>query len=92
MRQNMAVQNSTNSIILIVAAFALLALPCGNGMADDLLGMYAGGAIGQAQMGVEGCARAKAALWPRQARRQAWRRSGQTRMNRARNMLATWLA
>jgi hypothetical protein len=50
MRQNMAVQNSTNSIILIVAAFALLALPCGNGMADDLLGMYAGGAIGQAQI------------------------------------------
>jgi hypothetical protein len=32
----MAVQNSTNSITSIVAAFALLALPCGNVMAGTL--------------------------------------------------------
>jgi hypothetical protein len=50
MRQNMAVHNSTNFITLIVAAVALLALPCGNAMADDLLGIYVGGAIGQAQI------------------------------------------
>jgi Outer membrane protein beta-barrel domain len=42
-------KDSTSST-LIVTAVALLALPCGTAMADDLLGMYVGGAIGQGQI------------------------------------------
>jgi len=56
MRKNMAVPNSTKSITLIVAAVALIALPLGNAMADDSLGMYVGGAIGQSHVQATGTA------------------------------------
>ena len=63
MRQKKAVPNSTISINLVVAV-ALLALPCEYAMADDLLGMYFGGAIGRAQMAADASYPTIANLYP----------------------------
>ena len=50
MRQAMRVQNPTDTSALIIVAIALLGLPSGNAMADDLLGMYVGGSVGQSHV------------------------------------------
>jgi hypothetical protein len=47
MRQVMAIKSPISPRILIVSVIALLALPGGKLLADDLLGMYVGGAVGQ---------------------------------------------
>ncbi len=38
------------NIPLLLAAFLLLAQPSGNAVAEDLLGLYVGGAIGQSRV------------------------------------------
>jgi hypothetical protein len=53
MRQVMAIKSLINPRILIVSAIALLALPGGKLLADDLLGMYVGGAVGRSQVAAE---------------------------------------
>jgi outer membrane protein with beta-barrel domain len=50
MRQVMAIKSPINPRIVIVTAVALLALPGGKLIADDFLGMYVGGAVGQSQV------------------------------------------
>ena len=50
MREAMRVQNPTHTSALIIAAIALLGLPGGNAVADDLLGMYVGGSVGQSHL------------------------------------------
>jgi hypothetical protein len=50
MRQSMRVQNPTRTSALIIAALALLGLPGVNVMAEDLLGMYVGGSVGQSHV------------------------------------------
>jgi Outer membrane protein beta-barrel domain len=40
--------------LLILVSLGLLTLPCGNTAADDLLGLYAGGAIGQSHVAATG--------------------------------------
>ncbi len=50
MREAMRVQNPTHTSALIIAAIALLGLPGGNAVADDLLGMYVGGSVGQSHV------------------------------------------
>jgi hypothetical protein len=50
MRHAATIPDLANSSTSILAAVALLALSSGIVMADDLLGMYVGGAIGQAQV------------------------------------------
>ena len=50
MRQAIRVQNPTDTRALIIVAIALLGLPSGNATADDLLGMYVGGSVGQSHV------------------------------------------
>lgn len=50
MRQTMKVQHATNISALIIVGTTFLALSAGDAMADDLFGMYIGGAIGQSQV------------------------------------------
>lgn len=50
MRQAMRVPNPTHTSALIIAVIALLGLPGGNALADDLLGMYVGGSVGQSHV------------------------------------------
>jgi hypothetical protein len=49
-RQVMRAQNPTHTSALIIAAIELLGLPGGNAVADDLLGMYIGGSVGQSHV------------------------------------------
>jgi hypothetical protein len=53
MRQVMAIKSPISPRILIISVIALLALPGGKLLADDLLGMYVGGAVGQSQVTAE---------------------------------------
>src|ERR1039457_1618747 len=50
MRAVLSKNSSATMQLLLVAAFGLLALRSGQVMADDLLGLYVGGAIGQSQV------------------------------------------
>jgi hypothetical protein len=50
MRQAMRVQNPTHPSAMLIAAIALLGPPGGNAVADDLLGMYVGGSVGQSHV------------------------------------------
>jgi hypothetical protein len=44
------VLNRTDTSALIIVAIGLLGLPNGNAMADDLLGIYVGGWVGQSHV------------------------------------------
>jgi hypothetical protein len=46
----MRVLNRTDTSALIIVAIGLLGLPIGNAMADDLLGLYVGGSVGQSHL------------------------------------------
>jgi hypothetical protein len=50
MRQATRVPNPTHTSALIIAAIALLGLPGGNALGDDLLGIYVGAAVGQSHV------------------------------------------
>jgi hypothetical protein len=54
----------TNTSALILAAIALPALSGGNAMADDLFGLYVGGAIGQGQVAASASYPTIANLYP----------------------------
>ena len=50
MRQAVMIPNPIYSSALLIAAFALLAPPGGRAIADDLLGAYVGGSVGQSHV------------------------------------------
>jgi opacity protein-like surface antigen len=50
MRPKSSSKIHTNIPLLILAIFVLLAQPSGNAVAEDLFGLYVGGAIGQSQV------------------------------------------
>jgi hypothetical protein len=49
-RQAMTFRIPNNLLALFISAMALVTLPSGNAIADDLLGLYFGGAIGQSRI------------------------------------------
>jgi len=53
MRQVMEIKGPINPTILVITGVAFFALSGGKTLADDLLGMYVGGAVGQAQVVAE---------------------------------------
>jgi opacity protein-like surface antigen len=50
MRQAMTIPNPTHTYALVIAAIALLGLPGGGALADNLLGVYVGGSVGQSNV------------------------------------------